>query len=65
MHDRGILGILRANDAISAWFVVMTIPLWFAALILHRYDVGRLLNWIAFIGFGPGALLLGYRSGHL
>ena len=39
MHDRGILGILRANDAISAWFVVMTIPLWSAALILHRYDV--------------------------
>jgi hypothetical protein len=39
MHDGGILDILRVDDAISAWFVVMTIPLWFAALILHRYDV--------------------------
>jgi hypothetical protein len=39
MHNGGILDILRADDSISAWFVVMTIPLWFAALILHRYDV--------------------------
>ena len=39
MYDRGILDILRTGDAISAWFVVMTIPLWFAALIPHRYDV--------------------------
>jgi hypothetical protein len=39
MHDGGILDILWADDAISAWFVVMTITPWFAALILHRYDV--------------------------
>ena len=39
MHDGGILDFLRADDAISAWFVVMTIPLWLAALILHRCDV--------------------------
>jgi hypothetical protein len=39
MHDGGILNILLADNAISAWFVVMTIPLRFAALILHRYDV--------------------------
>jgi hypothetical protein len=39
MHDGGILDILRADDAINAWFVVMTFPLWVGALILHSYDM--------------------------
>ena len=33
----------------NAWFVVMTILLGVGALILHRYDVRRVLNWIAFV----------------
>ena len=49
----------------NAWFVVMTILLGAGALILHRYDVRRVLIWIAFVWFVPGALLLGYRSEHL
>ena len=58
-----ILDILRADDAMNAWFVVMYIlP---GPLILHRYDVRRVLIWIAFVWFVPGALLLGYRSEHL
>jgi hypothetical protein len=42
-----ILGILRADHAMNAWFAVTTIlP---GALILHRYDVRRVLIWIAFV----------------
>jgi hypothetical protein len=47
----------------NAWFVVMTIGV--GALILHRYDVRRVLIRIAFVWFVSGTLLLGYRSGHL
>ena len=65
MHDGRILDLLRADDASNAWFAVMTILLGVGALSLHRYDVRRVLNWIAFIWFVPGALLLGYRSEHL
>ena len=65
MHGGRILDILRADDAMNAWFVVMTILLGAGALILHRYDVRRVLIWIAFVWFVPGALLLGYRSEHL
>jgi hypothetical protein len=57
-----ILDILRADDAMNAWFVVMTILLGVGALILHRHDVRRVLIWIAFVWSVPGALLLGYRS---
>ena len=60
-----LLDILRADDAMNAWFVVMTILLGVGALILHRYDVRRVLICIAFVWFVPGALLLGYRSEHL
>jgi len=60
-----ILDILRADDAINAWFVAVTILLGVGALILHRYDVRRVLICIAFVWFAPGALLLGYRSEHL
>jgi hypothetical protein len=59
------LDILRADDAMNAWFVAMTILLGVGARILHRYDVRRVLIWIAFVWFVPGALLLGYRSEHL
>ena len=65
MHDGRTLDLLRADDAINAWFAVMTILPGVGALILHRCDVRRVLNWIAFIWFVPGTLLLGYRSGHL
>ena len=58
-----ILDILRADDAMNAWFVVMTILLGVGALIVHRYDMRRI--WIAFVWFVPSALLLGYRSEHL
>src|SRR5215510_8123829 len=58
-----ILDILRADDAMSARFVVMTILLGGGALILHRYEVRRDLIWIAFAWFVPGALRLGYGSG--
>jgi hypothetical protein len=49
----------------NAWFVVMTILPGVGALILHRYDVRRVLIRIAFVWFVSGTLLLGYRSGHL
>ena len=60
-----ILDILRADDAMNAWLVVMTILLGVGALILHRYDVRRVPIWIAFVWFVSGTLLLGYRSEHL
>jgi hypothetical protein len=34
-------------------------------LTLHRYDVWRVLIWIALGGFVLGAFLLGYRGEHL
>src|ERR1700752_2842988 len=60
-----ILDILRADDAMNARFVVMTILLGVGALNLHSYDVRRVLICIAFVWFVSGALLLGYRSEHL
>jgi len=65
MPGRRILDILRADDAVHAWFVVVTILLGSGALILHRYDELHFLIWIAFVWFAPGALLLGSRSEHL
>ena len=65
MPNGTILDILRDNDAMNVWFVVMTILLGVGALTLHRYDVGRSLIWIAFVWFVPSVLLLGYRSEHL
>src|SRR5260221_8897247 len=49
----------------NAWFVIMIILLGIGALTLHRYDVWRVLIWIAFGWFVLGALLLGYRCEHL
>jgi hypothetical protein len=49
----------------NTWFVVMIILLGVGALTLHRYDVQRVLIWIAFGWFVLGALLLGYRGEHL
>jgi hypothetical protein len=49
----------------NAWFVIMIILLGIGALTLHRYDVWRVLIWIAFGWFVLGALLLGYRGEHL
>jgi|SRR5665213_2843176 len=66
-HLRGetILDILRADQAMKAWFVVMIILFGVGALSLHRYDVQRVLIWITFGWFVLGALLPGYRGGHL
>jgi hypothetical protein len=64
MPDGAILDILRADGAVNACFIVMTVPLGVGALILHRYDVQRLPIWIAFGWFVPDALL-GYRDEHL
>ncbi len=49
----------------NAWFVIMIILLGIGALTLLRYDVWRVLIWIAFGWFVLGALLLGYRGEHL
>src|SRR5260370_29446799 len=54
-----------AEEAMNAWFVVMIILLGIGALTLHRYDVQRVLIWIAFGWFVLGALLLAYRGEHL
>ena len=62
MPGETILDILRADDT---WFVVMIILLGVGALTLHRYDAQRVLIWIAFGWFVPGALLLGYGGEHL
>jgi hypothetical protein len=59
------LDILRHDDAMNVWFVVVAILLRVGALILHRYDVRRVLMWLAFVWFVPSVLLLGYRSEHL
>jgi hypothetical protein len=59
-----ILDIVRA-DAMNAWLVLMVTLLGIGGLTLHRYDVQRLLTWIAFGWFVLGALLLSYRGNHL
>ena len=66
-HMRGetILDILRADQAMKTWFVVMIILFGVGALSLHRYDVQRVLIWITFGWFVLGALLPGYSGGHL
>ena len=63
--DETILDILRADEAMNTWFVVVIIPLGVGVLTLHGYDVQRVLIWIAFGWFVLGALLLGYRGEHL
>ena len=60
-----ISDVLRADDTMNTWFVVMIILLGVGALTLHRYDVQRAVIWIAFGWFVLGALLLGYRGDHL
>ena len=65
MPGETILDILRADEAMNASFVVLIILLGVGALTLHRYDVRRVLIWIAFGRFVLGALLLGYRGDHL
>ena len=59
-----ILDILRTDEAMSTWFVVMLILLGIGALSLYGYDVWRVLIWIAFGWFVLDALLLGYRGGY-
>ena len=49
----------------NARFVDMTTLLGVGALTLHRYDVQRVLIWIAFGRLVLGALPLGYRGEHL
>jgi hypothetical protein len=65
MPGETILVILRADEAMNTWFVVMIILLGVGALTLRRYDVRRVLVWIAFGWFVLGALLLGYVGEHL
>jgi uncharacterized integral membrane protein len=66
MRSGTILDILRADETMTAGFVVMAILLGVCALALHRYDdVQRVLTWIASGWFVLGALLLGYGGGHL
>jgi len=61
-----ILDILRGNEALHGWFVVMIILRGVGALSLHRYDVQRILTWIAFGRFVlRGVLWLGYRRERL
>jgi hypothetical protein len=61
IHD-----ILRADETMNAWFVVMAILLGLCGLTLNRYDVQtRVLILIAIGWFVLGALLLGYRGEHL
>ena len=60
-----ILDILRADEAMNTWFVVVIIPLGVGVLTLHGYDVQRVLIWIAFGWFVLGALLPGCRGEQL
>jgi len=59
-----ILDILRADEAMSGWFVFKFTLLGLGALSLHRYDGQCVLIWITFGWFLLGAIL-GYRGGHL
>jgi hypothetical protein len=45
--------IIRADEAINTWFVVMIILFGVGALTLHAGDVRRVLIWTAF-GLGNG-----------
>src|SRR3954447_4159691 len=65
IRRRTISDILRANEAMSSWFVVEFVPLGVGVLILHGHDIHRVLIWITFGWFLFGALLPGYRSEHL
>ena len=56
--------ILRAIEAMNTWFVVMIVLVGVGALTLHGYDMRHVLIW-AFGWFVLGALLPGYRGGHL
>jgi hypothetical protein len=57
--------ILRADQALKIWFVVMIILFGVVAPSLHRYDVRCVLIWITFGWFVLGALLPGYRGNYL
>ena len=60
-----ILDILRADEAMNSWFVVMASLLGVCALPLNRYDLqAGVLIWIAIGWFALGALLLN-RGEHL
>jgi len=59
-----ILDILRTDEAMNSWFVVVTVLLGAGALTLRSYDVRRVPIPIAFGWFALGTLLLGYRGGH-
>jgi hypothetical protein len=50
--------IIRADEAINTWFVVMIILFGVGALTLHAGDVRRVLIWTAF-GWFVGAFRLG------
>jgi hypothetical protein len=65
MPGETILDIRWADEARNTWFVAMIILLEVGALTLHRYDLQRVLIWIAFGWFVLGALLLGYGGEHL
>jgi hypothetical protein len=47
-----ILDILRAEEVMNAWIVVMIILLGIGALTLHRYDVWRILIWTRLVPAG-------------
>jgi hypothetical protein len=57
-----IVDILRAEEVMNVWIVVMIILLGIGVLTLHRYDVWRVLILIALGWFMLGAFLLGYRA---
>ena len=65
MPGEMILDILRADEAMIGWIVVMIILLGVGALTLHRHDIHRVLIWIVFGWFVLGVLLLDYRGGYL
>jgi hypothetical protein len=55
-----ILDILRADEGVNTWFVVMAILRGEGVLTLRGYDVRRVLIRIAFGRFARSGLLLGY-----
>ena len=58
-----ILDILRADDAMNSWLVVVTVLLWIGALTFHRYEQ-RTPIWIAFVWFVLDAFVLSNRGDH-
>lgn len=58
MADRTILGIIRASDTTTGWFIGALVLLGTGALTLHR----GLLIRTNFGEFVVGALVLGYRG---